>query len=172
MRILARTATMTAALIGALTFSQAPEFAQQYQQRLGGALDELRIIVADFDRDATLAGIDRPQALAIYDGASEPFLRNRGQSMRRTLTRFETIGRQSADMARTSPFAKPFALLRNADDMILTNAWRDFQPGVPVTPAGLLWAATGAGLGWLLVGGARMLLRLRRHRPVPASQLT
>lgn len=172
MSILSRTATATAALIGALAFSQAPEFAQQYQQRLGGALDELSIIVADFDRDATLAGIDRRQALAIYDGAGEPFLRNRGQSMRRTLTRFETIARQSADMTKASAFAKPFALLQNADDMILTNAWRDFQPAVPVTPAGLLWAATGAALGWGLVGGARTLRRFRRHRAVPASQLT
>lgn len=172
MRILARTATATAALIGALTFSQAPEFAQQYQQRLGGALDELKIIVADFDRDATLAGIDRVQALAIYDGAGEPFLRNRGQSMRRTLGRFETIARQSAAMAETAPFLKPFALLQNADDMILTNAWRDFEPAVPVTPAGLLWALTGAGLGAGAMGGSLALRRFRRHRTIPAAQLT
>jgi hypothetical protein len=172
MRILARTATATAALIGALTFSQAPEFAQQYQQRLGGALDELGIIVADFDRDATLAGIDRRQALAMYDGSNETFLRNRGQSMRRTLARFETIGRQSTRMAQTAPFLKPFTLLRNADDMILTNAWRDFQPAIPVTAAGLLWALSGAALGAGIAGGTVALGRFGRHRPMPASQIT
>ncbi|MBB3444674.1 hypothetical protein FHT93_004547 [Rhizobium sp. BK379] len=34
-------------LAGGTLFSQAPEFAQQYRQRIGGAVDELRIIVDD-----------------------------------------------------------------------------------------------------------------------------
>lgn len=172
MRILARIATVCAALIGALGLSRAPEFAQQYQQRLGGALDELSIIVADFDRDATLAGIGRSQALAIYDGAGEPFLRNRGQSMRRTITRFETIARQSAEMAEASPFLKPFALIANADDMIVTNAWRDFKPAVPITPAGLFWTLAGSILGAGLAGGTAAALRFRRQQPVPTGQFT
>ena len=45
-------------LCGALA-SQAPEFAQQYRQRLGGALDELTAIVAQFDDDARRAEIGR-----------------------------------------------------------------------------------------------------------------
>ena len=43
-------------------FSQAPEFAQQYRQRLGGALDELTAIVQRFDQDAARAGLDRRRA--------------------------------------------------------------------------------------------------------------
>ena len=52
MALLRNTMTMAFGLAGALTLSQAPEFAQQYRQRLGGALDELRRVVADFDADA------------------------------------------------------------------------------------------------------------------------
>jgi hypothetical protein len=48
--------------------SQFPEYAQQYVQRLGGAVDELRIIVADFDRGAAEAGLTRDEALARFAG--------------------------------------------------------------------------------------------------------
>ena len=40
------------ALFAALIGSQGPEFAQQYRQRLGGAVAELDRIVADFDAEA------------------------------------------------------------------------------------------------------------------------
>lgn len=33
----------------AVLFSQAPEFAQQYRQRLGGAIDELTTSIQSFD---------------------------------------------------------------------------------------------------------------------------
>ena len=52
LRWLGRLAVGIAAAAGALTASQLPEFAQQYRQRLGGALEELRQVVADFDADA------------------------------------------------------------------------------------------------------------------------
>jgi hypothetical protein len=172
MRLFARTATAAAALGGALAFSQAPEFAQQYQQRLGGALDELRIVVADFDRDAGNAGLDRAQALAVYDAADAAFLRSRGQSMRRTLARHDVLTRQSAAMAEASSVLKPFVLFRDADGMILANAWRDFRPAVPVTLAGILWALTGAASGAGVVTLARILRGLRRRRSIPATQLT
>ncbi|MEM9851772.1 MAG: DUF2937 family protein, partial [Pseudomonadota bacterium] len=37
--------------------SQFPEFSQQYVQRLGGAVDELRRVAADFDASARAAGL-------------------------------------------------------------------------------------------------------------------
>src|SRR5690606_31307549 len=47
-------------------FAQFPQYAQQYEQRLGGAVDELRIIVDDFDRGAASFGLTREQALLRY----------------------------------------------------------------------------------------------------------
>jgi len=44
--MLARRLAVAIALIAGL------EFAQQYRQRIGGALDELRRIVAEFDAEA------------------------------------------------------------------------------------------------------------------------
>jgi hypothetical protein len=45
--VFVRRLALAIALIAGLLGSQGPEFAQQYRQRIGGALDELKRIVAD-----------------------------------------------------------------------------------------------------------------------------
>ncbi|TAG29309.1 MAG: DUF2937 family protein, partial [Verrucomicrobia bacterium] len=42
---------------GAVGFSQAPEFFQQYLQRLGGHLDEARLVLARFQGVASESGL-------------------------------------------------------------------------------------------------------------------
>ncbi|HTM76667.1 MAG TPA: DUF2937 family protein, partial [Devosia sp.] len=61
-------------LMLALALSQFPEYAQQYTQRLGGAVDELRVITEDFDRAAQQGGLDRQQALIRYEASEDDFL--------------------------------------------------------------------------------------------------
>ena len=72
-------------LVGGLALgvalSQFPEYAQQYTQRLGGAVDELRVITSDFDRAAAQSGLTREQALARYQQSPDQFLTGRGRAM-------------------------------------------------------------------------------------------
>jgi hypothetical protein len=49
--VLRRVVFFLALLIG-IAASQVPEFAQQYRQRLGGAIDELARVIGEFDSDA------------------------------------------------------------------------------------------------------------------------
>ena len=65
-RSTARILTLAGALTGGAVVSQAPEFAQQYRQRIGGALQELNAVVADFDKDAAASDMTREQALTRY----------------------------------------------------------------------------------------------------------
>ncbi|MBY5435993.1 DUF2937 family protein [Rhizobium leguminosarum] len=164
MGLIARIIAIVAGLAGGTIFSQAPEFAQQYRQRIGGAIDELRVIVEDFNRQAAEHHLDRQQALSAYAQSSDDFLRDRGVSMQSTITRYETL--QSQQLHLGTPVAKPFVLLGNADDVVFANTWRDFVPGVPVSFAGLVWGAIGFIGGWavaaLLGLGARRLTRTRR----------
>jgi len=55
-------------LLLGFVLSQTPEFAQQYRQRLGGAIDELQRIVQQFDNDSRRAGYDRTSALRLMPG--------------------------------------------------------------------------------------------------------
>ena len=71
----------------AVALSQFPEYAQQYTQRLGGAVDELRVITEDFDRAAVAGGLDRAAALERYNASNDQFLAGRGTSMTATFQR-------------------------------------------------------------------------------------
>nr|WP_264319372.1 DUF2937 family protein [Rhizobium terrae] len=148
--MLGRMLTMALALMGGIFFSQAPEFAQQYRQRIGGALDELKILISEFDAQANHNGLDRQEALNIYSASSERFLRNRGEAMRRTFGRYEALAEQQRALTLAPPFTKPFVVMRNPDSTTFANAWRDFVPAVPVDFAGLVWAASGLFCGWLV----------------------
>lgn len=158
--------TLVIGLAGGTLFSQAPEFAQQYRQRIGGAIDELRIIVDDFTKQAAEHHLDRQRALEVYARSPDDFLRDRGLSMRGTLERYERLVIQQSDLASAAPVVKPFMLIRNADEGILANTWRDFIPGIPVSFAGLVWAAIGFVGGWIVTAlfavGARSAIRWRR----------
>jgi len=57
------TSLLIVGLMGAAFFAQAPEFAQQYRQRLGGAVEELRRVVVQFDADAAQYGLSRSEAM-------------------------------------------------------------------------------------------------------------
>ena len=65
--MIARTIALVVALTLGFALSQAPEIAQQYRQRLGGAVDELRRIVLRFDEDSARSGFDRAGALAVME---------------------------------------------------------------------------------------------------------
>ncbi len=160
-----RVVTLVIGLAGGALFSQAPEFAQQYRQRIGGAIDELRIIVDDFTKQAADHHLDRQQALDAYARSADDFLRDRGVSMRGTLERYERLVTQQSDLGSAAPVAKPFVLMRNADEGILANTWRDFVPGVPVSFAGLVWAAVGFICCWVVTAlfgaGAKHAVRWR-----------
>jgi uncharacterized membrane protein YuzA (DUF378 family) len=160
-----RAVTLVVGLAGGTLFSQAPEFAQQYRQRIGGAIDELRIIVDDFAKQAADHHLDRQQALDVYARSPDDFLRDRGLSMRSTLERYERLVTQQSDLGSAPPVAKPFVLMRDADEGIIANTWRDFVPGVPVSFAGLVWAAIGFLGSWIVAAlfgvGAKRAVRWR-----------
>src|SRR5439155_15868204 len=89
-------------LVGGLALgvalSQFPEYAQQYTQRLGGAVDELRVITTDFDHAATEAGLTRGQALDRYQHSADQFLAGRGTSMTATFARYAELTSTLAEL--------------------------------------------------------------------------
>lgn len=161
---LGRAMGIAAALAGGVLASQAPEATQQYRQRLNGAVAELGQVVADFDADAARNGLERSQALVAYERAQAPFLRQRGHSMRRTINRLADLTNRSRQLAQTPALLRPLAVLRNPDGNVFSGTLRDFEPAVPVTAHGLVWAALGGLAGFSLVGLAARLFRRRRRR--------
>ena len=162
----------------AVAFSQFPEYAQQYNQRLGGAVDELRIITQDFDADAQKFGLSRDEALQRYAVSSDSFLVGRGVSMRRTLARYQALSAALADLQGAGPLQRIQHLGDSLDSDIGARTLAAYEPAVPVTPEGFMWAGAGFLGGSLLVSAliafVTLPFRWRNghlpHRRVPLWQ--
>jgi Protein of unknown function (DUF2937) len=145
-----RVTTMFAGGLAAALASQAPEFAQQYGQRLGGAVDELRTVVERFDQDARRNGLSREGGLNRLETSTDPFLTARGASLRSTMQRFDQLESQRQTMRAPDVLTRVGAVVRNYDGDIARAAWRDYKPALPLTLEGLLFALIGFAGGTLV----------------------
>lgn len=158
-----RTLVMVAALCGALAAAQFPAYSQQYMQRLGGAVDALGQVVADFDASAASLGLSRTEALAQMYGTA--FIEKRRADMQLAFYRH---ARLSADLARLEghgPFMRAYLVSHLTDRDVAQGAWRAFEPALPISIASLLFAFAGFGVTALLLSGlvAVFFPRKRRH---------
>ncbi|WP_127557451.1 DUF2937 family protein [Nioella ostreopsis] len=161
MRLLA----LAAGLAGAGAMAQFPEASQHYVQRLAGAVDELSVVVADFDRSAQSAGLTRDEALAELSGST--FLAARNADMTRTITRYEALSSDLTLLREAGPVERALLLPARLDTEIGRRALEDFHPALPLTASGAGFAGVGflAGYGLLalVMAGAG---RVMRRRPV------
>jgi len=158
MKILA----LAAGLAGAGALAQFPEASQHYVQRLAGAVDELSIVVADFDRSAQSAGLTRDEALAELSGSV--FLSARNADMTRTIRRFEALSSDLTLLREAGPVERAVLLPARLDTEIGRRALEDFRPALPLTISGAGFAGVGflGGYGLLallMAFGARLLRR-------------
>ncbi len=165
-------------VIGGVVFglaaSQFPEFAQQYEQRLGGAVDELRVIAEKFDSAAAEAGLTRDQALGTYDETENAFLTKQGANIAATLDRYARLKTQLAALENANIVTRVTDMALYYDPDIAAGAMESYNPAVPVTQEGFVYAGVGvlagyflfAGLGW---AGAKPVRRWQRRRHRPAS---
>lgn len=150
----------------AASLSQFPEYAQQYTQRLGGAVDELRVITEDFDRAAQAGGMDRQAALARYTASSDSFLAGRGDSMALTFARYADLSETLARIQGAGPVERLQSLPAYLDTDIGRRTLEHYRPAVPVTMEGVLYAGAGFILGYLILSGLVRFCALPfRRRP-------
>jgi hypothetical protein len=138
----------------AALFGQAPEFAQQYSQRLGGAIDELDRLVRHFDEDSRRSGYDRPGALALMGRNEEQLVRDQATRMSETIDRLANLRAQQSAMNRGGSFTRVAAFATAYDQDIATRTWRDFQFALPVSVDGMLFMSAGFIASLLLLWSA------------------
>jgi len=144
--------------------SQFPEFAQQYEQRLGGAVDELETIIADFDSTAARAGLSRTEALLTYESANNDFLTERGIDMTRTFARHARLTAYLEELQTAGPVERVIGFARYYDPEIASRALQTYEPALPVTPEGLGYTLAGFGTGYGGFAAATALLRRSRRQ--------
>lgn len=137
------------ALLGAAALSQGPEFAQQYMQRVSGAVDELGEFVRRFNSDTDAAGLTREEALAAY-AESGDFLSLQGVRVEDTLTRYEQLEEHLNQIRTANEYERSFLIAQEHDLPMLRATAHDYQPAMPLTLAGAAHAGVGFILGWVL----------------------
>jgi hypothetical protein len=161
-----RTLGILGGLALGLCLSQFPEYAQQYTQRLGGAVDELRIITADFEVAAKEAGLTLEQAIDRYSKTGDSFIAARGESMARTFSRYQQLSATLAEVRGAAGWERCTRMPEYFDSEIGQRTLSDYQPAVPVTVEGLSYAAAGFGVGYVILSAivGVLMLPFRRRR--------
>jgi hypothetical protein len=161
-----RTVVLASGLCGALAAAQFPAYSQQYYQRLGGAVQALGQVVADFDASAAALGMTRAQALSQMQGTS--FIEARRADMRRSFARYDSLRADLAALQGQGPFMRAYLSARMTDPEIARGTLAAFHPGLPLSLAGGMFAL----IGFLATAAAARLalgmIRPRRPRQVAA----
>lgn len=162
-------------VVGAVLFSQLPEFIQQYLQRLGGHLDEARHQLEQFRAAAAKSNLTLDEFITRTLGSAEPAVARLGGVMRETVARVDELATAEAAIRQASIFARPFVFLQHLDFSIARATWSIFRPAVPTTLEGLVYAALGVLLALAFYHGAvkapvRRAWRRRAERRALAAQ--
>jgi len=164
-----RMLAMLGGLALAVCFSQFPEYAQQYTQRLGGAVDVLRGEVARIDADAAANALSRAQYLERYTSAADPIFSNDGQNKLELIGRYETLQETLERITGASAMERFNLLPQFFDTEIGGRTLDNYKPAVPVTVEGFLYALFGFLLGYavvsVIVSVVTLPWRWRRYRP-------
>lgn len=162
-----RSFMMVAALCGALGAAQFPAYSQQYIQRLGGAVDALAEVVADFDTSAASLGLTREEALRQMHGTA--FVEKRRADMERTIARHERLANDLATLWGHGPFMRAYLATHLTDRDIAHGAWQAFKPALPLSVASILFAFAGFATTALVLAAVRAMFGIDRQRkPLPA----
>jgi hypothetical protein len=130
-------------VLGAVIFSQVPEFMQQYLQRLGGHLDEARRQMQQFQQAAGQSGLTLERFIAQTSTNMDTAVAKLGGVMSRAITRVDTLESAQSALQNASLWTRPFVFLRHLDSSIAHATWSIFKPAVPTTAEGLVYALGG-----------------------------
>jgi len=156
----ARRLALAIALLAGLVGSQGPEFAQQYRERLGGALDELKRIVAEFDAEAANERLTPPEAIGRLEQNGDTLARERGRDMAETMARADRLQKQLDAIRSAGPLQRLYVLVKEFEPDIAQRTLDAYEPAAPLSFEAVVAALFAAFLGW----GATHLVALPFRR--------
>lgn len=161
-------------VVGAVLLSQGPEFMQQYLQRLGGHLDEARRHLTTFQLTAEKAGLSLDRFISQTAANTDPAVSKLGGVMTDAVERVSSLQSAHDALLQAALWERPFVFLRHLDPAIARATAGVYQPAVPTTAEGLVYALFGMLLMLAIYHlGIKRLLGLVFTRPkTPATSRT
>jgi hypothetical protein len=162
------------AMLCGLVMTQLPEYAEQYQQRLGGAIDELSAIVARFDRDSADQGLTEQGGIQRLLENSDEFVRQRGTQMMEISARLLRLQEVQKMLRSSGPAGRLVILATHYDSNIAARAFESFQPAIPVSAEAFVLGLIGfiGGGGAIHAAGYSFKRKLgRRPLKIPSESI-
>jgi hypothetical protein len=159
--MLLRRLALAIGLLFGLIGTQGPEFAQQYRQRLAGAIDELSRVVATFTAEAAAQSLTPDEAVERLRNNSDLLARQRGDDVAADMSRLVRLQAALAAFRDSASWKRLAALVEDFDGATARQTWKDFEPAVPTS----LEAAVVGALAWFWGWAATHLCAwpIRRH---------
>lgn len=130
-------------VVGAVVFSQAPEFMQQYLQRLGGHVDEASRQVAQYRTVAEQSNLTLDQFIAQTSRNTDAAVAKLGGVMHEAADRLHDLTDAQNALLHSSAFTRPIVFAQHFDKEIARGTWSLFKPAVPATIEGIVYAFLG-----------------------------
>lgn len=130
-------------VMGAVLFSQVPEFMQQYLQRLGGHLAEAIRQLSAFQQTASQAGLSLDQLIEKTGSNADPAVARLGGVMTDAAQRVSSLQTAHDALLHAEPWMRPVSFVRHLDLEIARATLGIFKPAVPTTIEGLTYALCG-----------------------------
>lgn len=156
--------------------SQAPEFTQQYLQRLGGWVDSYQDMVTRLDARAAQFDMTREQYIAALQASTDPKVRSEAANIASWPVYLKKFTEMQQILQNGPSWTHPFRVLEHYNDPafspIIKETLADYKMGAQFTGEGAAFGGAGFVVGWLLTGMATSLLgapiriiRRRREKP-------
>ncbi len=134
----------------ALIGMQGPEFAQQYRQRLAGAIDELRREVAEFDAEAASQALSRNDAAKRLESNADPLAHDRGVAAEADASRLARLEDAFSALKNEPALVRLVTFVKDYDPEIAARAWHDYEPAAPTTKEAFVIGGVTGVFGWAL----------------------
>lgn len=142
------------AVSGALLFSQAPLFIQQYQHQLYGHISELKTHIAAMQKSAAFSGKTLNQYILKFIKSGDVDFASQGELMQSSIQRYETLNTGYQALVESPIYYKPLLFFKYYDWDIGKSTYETFKWGLSFNMETLSYALLGTVFGlsifWLL----------------------
>lgn len=151
---------------GAIVFAQMPAFIVQYQQRLGGHVDELKHLINKYKSYAASNNRSLDEYINIHLQSTVKEFASTGQLMTENLSRFNELSKALKELTDSTGLVKLFMFFKNIDIDIYKGTMKNFVPGITFSTDAILYGITGViifmSLYWLIKKTVTVIIRKAR----------
>lgn len=157
------------AIAGAVALSQAPLFMTQYMHQMAGHVAELQHQVTSVNQVAMQGGKSLESFILKFVTNPDPDFHAQGLLMQQMVHRWHKLSEGLYSLQHAAIWEKPFIFLKHFDSGVMHDTSRTFEPGVPLTLEGALYACVGLVLATCLFKLIRLglvaLFRIKKREP-------